>query len=60
MLKEIIKDIDYLLKDYQIKEKVFDSLIEEDLYGNDNLIDLLKNNNIDYQIKEKLYIEKVH
>ncbi len=57
---ERIKDIDYLLKDYQIKEKVFDSLIEEDLYGNDNLIELLKNNNIDYQIKEKLYIEKVH
>lgn len=57
---ERIKEIDYLLKDYQIKEKVFDTSIEEDLYGNDNLITLLESNKIDFQIKEKLYIEKVH
>ena len=57
---EKIKEIDYLLKDYQVKEKVFDSLIESKIFGNDSLIDLLKNNKIDYQILDNLYIEKVH
>ena len=57
---ERIKEIDYLLKDYQVKEKVFDTLIEESIYGNDSLIELLKSNNIDYEIKDKLYIEKIH
>lgn len=55
-----LKEIDYLLKDYQVKEKVFDSLIEVDIYGNDSLIELLTNNNIEYQILDNLYIEKVH
>lgn len=55
-----IKEIDYLLKDVIVKEKVFDTLIESNIYGNDNTIDLLKNNNINYRIIDNLYIEKVH
>lgn len=50
------KNIDYLLKDYKIIKKEFDTTIKYEVLIPDNNINIL--NNYNYQIIEDIYIEK--
>lgn len=56
------KDIDYFLKNTNIKNKYFDEkikyIITIEKSNQDNYINYFDNNNIQYEIKNEIYIEK--
>lgn len=53
-----ITNIDYLLKDITINNKIFDSNITYNIDIDLNLLETIKNKHIDYQINNYLKIEK--
>ena len=53
-----LKEIDYLLKDIKINSKSYDDLITYNLNIENNFLEIIKNNHIDYQIIKYLKIEK--
>lgn len=53
-----IKQIDYLLKEVKIKNKVFDKQIKYEIDIPDYFKDILDNNQINYEIIKKIKIEK--
>lgn len=53
-----VQKIDYLLRDYVIKKKIFDTDIKYNLDVEKEFINVLDNNKIDYNILSDTYIEK--
>ena len=53
-----IKEIDYLLKDININNKIFDNTIKYNIDIPTNFIDTIKLNNINYQINKEILIEE--
>ena len=53
-----LKEIDYLLKDLKINAKSFDNLITYNLNIEKDFLNIIINNNLDYQIIKYLKIEK--
>ena len=53
-----VKEIDYLLKDIKINNKIFDSRITYNIDIEESFLDIIKNNNIEYKINEYIQIEK--
>lgn len=53
-----ITNIDYLLKDVKINNKIFDSEIVYNIDIDDSMLMLIKNKNIKYEIKKEIKIEK--
>ena len=53
-----IKEIDYLIKDIKINNKIFDSKIIYNIDIPNDYINIIKNNNIDYKIIDHIKIEK--
>lgn len=53
-----IKDIDYLLKDITINKKEFKDTIKYNIDIPSNFLDIIKINNINYQIIKEINIEK--
>ena len=53
-----IKEIDYLLKDITINNKVFDNEITYNININNSFLEIIKNNNIKYNIIKYIKIEK--
>lgn len=53
-----IKDIDYLLKDITINNKIFDNTIKYNIDIPIEFIDIIKLNNINYQINKDILIEE--
>lgn len=53
-----IKHIDYLLKDIKILNKEYKDIVKYNLNVSNNLLEILKQNNIKYNINKEIYIEK--
>lgn len=53
-----IKHIDYLLKDIKILNKEYKDIVKYNLNASNNLLEILKQNNIKYNINKEIYIEK--
>ena len=53
-----IKHIDYLLKDIKILNKEYKDIVKYNLNVSNNLLEILKQNNIKYNIIKEIYIEK--
>lgn len=53
-----IKHIDYLLKDIKILNKEYKDIVKYNLNASNNLLEILKQNNIKYNIIKEIYIEK--
>lgn len=53
-----IKKIDYLLKDIKINNKYFDNIITYDIDIDNSFLQVIINNNINYQIINNIKIEK--
>lgn len=53
-----IKHIDYLLKDIKILNKEYKDIVKYNLNASNNLLEILKKNNIKYNIIKEIYIEK--
>ena len=53
-----IKHIDYLLKDTKILNKEYKDIVKYNLNASNNLLEILKQNNIKYNINKEIYIEK--
>ena len=53
-----IKHIDYLLKDIKILNKEYKDIVKYNLNTSNNLLEILKQNNIKYNIIKEIYIEK--
>ena len=53
-----IKEIDYLLKDITISDKVFDNLVTYTISIPNDFINVLVANNIQYKIIREIYIQK--
>ena len=53
-----ITNIDYLLKDVKINNKIFDSEIVYNIDIDNSMLMLIKNKNIKYEIKKEIKIEK--
>lgn len=53
-----IKHIDYLLKDIKILNKEYKDIVKYNLNASNNLLEMLKQNNIKYNIIKEIYIEK--
>lgn len=53
-----IKEIDYLLKDIKINNKIFDNLITYNIDINLEFLKIIKNNNVNYSIIRDIKIEK--
>lgn len=53
-----IKEIDYLLKDIQINNKIFDNLITYNLDIEESFLNTIINNHIEYKIIKYIQIEK--
>ena len=53
-----LKEIDYLLKDITINNKIFDKEITYNINIENNFLDTIKNNNIKYTIIKYIKIEK--
>ena len=53
-----IKHIDYLLKDIKILNKEYKDIVDYNLNASNNLLEILKQNNIKYNIIKEIYIEK--
>ena len=53
-----LKEIDYLLKDITINNKTFDNEITYNINIDNNFLDVIKNNNIKYNIINNIKIEK--
>lgn len=53
-----MKYIDYLLKDIKILNKEYSDIIKYNLNVSNELLEILKNNNIKYNINKEVYIEK--
>lgn len=53
-----IKRIDYLLKDIKVLNKEYNDVVKYNLNASNNLLEILKQNNIKYNINKEIYIEK--
>lgn len=53
-----IKHIDYLLKNIKILNKEYKDIVKYNLNASNNLLEILKQNNIKYNINKEIYIEK--
>ena len=53
-----IKHIDYLLKNIKILNKEYKDIVKYNLNASNNLLEILKQNNIKYNIIKEIYIEK--
>lgn len=53
-----IKHIDYLLKDIKILNKEYKDIVKYNLNASNNLLEILKQNNIKYNIIKEIYIKK--
>ena len=53
-----IKHIDYLLKDIKILNKEYKDIVKYNLNDSNNLLEILKQNNIKYNIIKEIYIKK--
>ena len=53
-----MKYIDYLLKDIKILNKEYSDIIKYNLNVSNELLEILKSNNIKYNINKEVYIEK--
>ena len=53
-----IKEIEYLIKDITINNKIFDNTIKYNIDIPTNFIDTIKLNNINYQINKEILIEE--
>ena len=53
-----IKHIDYLLKDIKILNKEYKDIVKYNLNASNNLLEILKQNNIKYNIIKEIYINK--
>ncbi len=53
-----IKHIDYLLKDIKILSKEYKDIVKYNLNASNNLLEILKQNNIKYNIIKEIYIKK--
>jgi len=53
-----IKDIDYLLKDIKINNKIFDTTVKYNIDIEEKFLENIKNKNINYTINKEIYIEK--
>ena len=53
-----IKHIDYLLKDIKILNKEYKDIVKYNLNASNNLLEILKQNNIKYYIIKEIYIKK--
>lgn len=53
-----IKEIDYLLKDKKINNKTFDAIIKYNIDIEEDFLNTIKNNKINYTINKEIYIEK--
>ena len=54
-----LANIDYLLKDIKINNKIFNTDITYNIDIDNNLLEIIKNKNINYQINKHIKIEKV-
>ena len=52
-----IKEIDYLLKDITINNKIFDTIIKYNINIQSNFLETIKLNNIKYTIIKEIYLE---
>ena len=52
------KEIDYLLKDIKINNKIFGNQVTYNIDIDNNFLDIIKNNNIEYKIIKKIKLEK--
>ena len=52
-----IKEIDYLLKDITINNKIFDTIIKYNINIQSNFLETIKSNNIKYTIIKEIYLE---
>lgn len=55
---ESIKNIDYLLKNIKINNKIFDTTIKYNIDIEENFLKTIIDNKIEYNIKKDIYIEK--
>ena len=53
-----IKEIDYLLKDISINNKIFDNIVTYNINIPDYFLETIKLNNLKYEIINEIYIEK--
>ena len=53
-----VKEIDYLLKNITINNKIFDNKITYNINIEESFLDIIKNNNIEYKIIKYIQIEK--
>ena len=53
-----IKEIDYLLKNISINNKIFDNIVKYNINIPDYFLETIKLNNIKYEIINEIYIEK--
>ena len=53
-----IKEIDYLLKDIKINNKIFDNKITYNIDIEKSFLDIIESNNIEYKIRKNIKIEK--
>lgn len=53
-----VKDLDYLLKDININKKEFNTTIKYNIDIPTNFLEIIKINNINYEIIKEIYIEK--
>ena len=52
-----VKEIDYLLKDININNKIFDTNIKYNIDIPNNFLEIIKSNNIKYTIIKEIYLE---